>query len=240
MSIRRITLEEEMKKNPQLKLSDIQSLKEWCEKQSHLPKIEDSFLALFLHSNYYQMESTKRTIENYYTTRTHSSEFFCNRDPLEEKELRQAFKVSSIFRLNGVTKNGYKMIYRTFLDADPSHYIFKNDVKYGLMLLDMSFLMDGTNNGYVLICDASKLSFGHVIRMNPLEVKKCFYYIQEAAPVRLKAMHIINTPFAMRLFMRIAKPFIKQELMDMKAFPNTSRWTRYQTRWVEKQVLYKN
>lgn len=95
MSImKRITLEDEMKKNPQLKLSDIQLLREWCEKQPHLPKIEDSFLALFLHSNYYQMEPTKNTIENYYTTRTHLPELFCNRDPLGQKELRQAFKVS--------------------------------------------------------------------------------------------------------------------------------------------------
>lgn len=91
--MKRITLEEEMKKNSQLKLSDIQLLREWCEKQSHLPKIEDSFLALFLHSNYYQIEPTKNTIENYYTVRTHLPEFFCNRDPLGQKELRQAFKV---------------------------------------------------------------------------------------------------------------------------------------------------
>lgn len=92
--IKSITLEDEMKKNPQLKLSDIQSLREWYEKQPHLPKIEDSFLAMFLHSNYYRMEPTKNTIENYYTTRTHVPEFFSNRDPLGGKELRQAFKIA--------------------------------------------------------------------------------------------------------------------------------------------------
>lgn len=82
-----------MKKNPQLKLSDIESLREWCEKQPHLPKIEDNFLAMFLHSNYYRIQATKNTIENYYTTRTHVPEFFSNRDPLGDKELRQAFKI---------------------------------------------------------------------------------------------------------------------------------------------------
>lgn len=92
--IKSVTFEEEMRKNPQLKLSDIQSLREWCEKQPHLPKIEDFFLVLFLHRKYYQMEPTKNTIENYYTLRTHMPEFFCNRDPLEEKGLRQAFKVA--------------------------------------------------------------------------------------------------------------------------------------------------
>ncbi|XP_024888240.1 alpha-tocopherol transfer protein-like isoform X1 [Temnothorax curvispinosus] len=219
MSImKRITLEEEMKKNPQLKLSDIQSLREWCEKQPHLPKIEDSFLALFLHSNYYQMEPTKNTIENYYTTRTHLPEFFCNRDPLEEKKLQQAFKVTAILSLNGITKDGYKIIYGTYLDPDPSNYIFNDNAKYSTMLHDIYFLTDGTNNGYTYIVDASKLSFGHVARMSPLGLKKMLYYIQNAAPMRLKGIHVINAPSAMELFMNTAKPFMKKEIMDIIHF----------------------
>ncbi|XP_012529320.1 alpha-tocopherol transfer protein-like [Monomorium pharaonis] len=216
--IKGITLEEEMKKNPQLKLSDIQSLREWCEKQAHLPKIEDSFLALFLHSNYYQIEATKNTIENYYTTRTHLPEFFCNRDPFKEKELRQAFKVMGIFPLSGTTKDGYKMLYGTFLDADPSHYVFNDVAKYATMLMDTLFLTYGTNNGYVLIFDESKLSFGHVTRVNPLSAKKHLYYIQEAAPLRLKGIHLINSPPAMEMLMNIIKPFMKKELIDLIHF----------------------
>ncbi|XP_039304662.1 alpha-tocopherol transfer protein-like [Solenopsis invicta] len=216
--IRRVTLKEEMEKNPELKLSDIQSLKEWCEKQPHLPKIEDSFLALFLHSNYYQMEPTKNTIENYYTTRTHVSEIFCNRDPLEEKKLRQAFKVTTNFPLNGVTKDGYKIIYSTFLDGDSSHFNYNDYLKYVHMLYDIFLLTDGTNNGYVIVFDASKVSFGHVARTSPLASKKNFYYIQEASPIRLKGIHVINVLPAMEFFMNIIKPFIKKELINMIHF----------------------
>lgn len=92
-SIRYITLEEEMKKNPELKMSDIQILREWCEKQPHLPKIQDILLVIFLHSNYFQIEPTKNTIENYFTIRTHVPEFFSNRDLLKVKELQKAFQV---------------------------------------------------------------------------------------------------------------------------------------------------
>lgn len=35
---------------------------------------------LFLHSNYYKIEPTKITIDNYYTCRTHMSMFFGARD----------------------------------------------------------------------------------------------------------------------------------------------------------------
>lgn len=90
----RISYEEEKKKNPELKDSDVQILKDWCSKQPHLPKILDSEYALFLYSNYYRMEPAKNTIEAYYTSRTHLPEFFADRDPLSTKTLREAFKVT--------------------------------------------------------------------------------------------------------------------------------------------------
>ncbi|XP_011702188.1 PREDICTED: alpha-tocopherol transfer protein-like [Wasmannia auropunctata] len=217
-TIKSISLEEEMKKSPQLKLSDIQLLREWCEKQPHLPKIEDSFLALFLHSNYYQMESTKNTIENYYTVRTHSPEFFCNRDVLTEKGLRQTSKVMTAFPLEGTTKDGYRMIYGTILDPDPSLYDFNDSIKYFTMLCDMYILEDGIQDGYVYISDVSKTSFGHMTRMNPLGLKKHLYYIQEAVPLRLKEMHMINAPPAIELLMNMTKPFMKKELIDIMHF----------------------
>lgn len=88
------SVEEELKKNPQIKPSDIQILKEWCDKQQHLPRISEEFLILALHSNYYRMEAAKTTIENFFTARTHIVEFFSNRDPLGSKELRQAFNTA--------------------------------------------------------------------------------------------------------------------------------------------------
>lgn len=107
------------------------------------------------------------------------------------------------------------MIYETLLDVDPSHYIFNDNAKYALMLYDIFFLTDGTNNGYVTISDISQLSFGHAARMNPLGLKKLLYYIQEAAPLRLKGIHLINAPPAMELIMNMAKPFMKKEMIDL-------------------------
>lgn len=214
-TIKSITLEEEMKRNPQLKLSDIQSLKEWCEKQPHLPKIEDSFLAMFLHSNYYRMELTKNMIENYYTTRTHVPEFFSNRNPLGQKELRQTFKIAANLPLKGITKDGYRIMYSAFLDADSSLFIYNDNVKYFLMVCDVWLLTEDTDNGYIYFADASGLSFGHIARTSPLGLKKYLYYIQEAAPIRLVEIHVINAPPAMELLMNMVKPFMKKEMIDM-------------------------
>lgn len=93
LPVRYITLEEECKRNPKLKMSDVQILKDWMDKQPHLPKMQIIYFALFLHSNYYHLETTKKTIDNFFTTRTHLPEIFSNRDPIAWKGLRKAFTV---------------------------------------------------------------------------------------------------------------------------------------------------
>lgn len=89
-----VTLEEELKKNPELSRVDLESLREWCAKQPHLPEITDTELALFLHSNYYRIEPTKKTIDAYFTMRTHVPDFFINRDAEKDKEIQRTFNVS--------------------------------------------------------------------------------------------------------------------------------------------------
>lgn len=92
-SIDSVPFEEELKRNPELKEADVQMLREWCDKQPHLPKTSDSELALFLHSNYYRLEPTKTTIDTFFTVRSHVPEFFCNRDLINNKELKKSSNV---------------------------------------------------------------------------------------------------------------------------------------------------
>lgn len=86
-----LSVEEECKRNPELKMSDLELLKDWMNKQPHLPIIETFILIPFLHSNYYSIEPTKKMIEDFFTTTTHAPEIFSNRDAIACKELRKIF-----------------------------------------------------------------------------------------------------------------------------------------------------
>lgn len=83
------------------------------------------------------------------------------------------------------------------------------------MVCDVWLLTEDTDNGYIYFADASGLSFGHIARTSPLGLKKYLYYIQEAAPIRLVEIHVINAPPAMELLMNMVKPFMKKEMIDM-------------------------
>ncbi|XP_043266909.1 alpha-tocopherol transfer protein-like [Venturia canescens] len=210
-----ITLEEEFKKNAELKESDIRMLREWCSKQPHLPKIPDTKLALFLHSNYYRIEPTKSTIDTYYTVRTHVPEFFANLDPLGPKELRDAFKTAVYMPLEKTTHEGYKVIYGKLVDCEPSHYVYNDCTKFFNMVLDLWLHTEGTAKGHVILVDLEGIVFGHAGRLSPMGLKKFLYYLQEGLPVRLKGLHFMNSVPVMEIILGMMKPFMKKELMDM-------------------------
>ncbi|XP_011647507.1 uncharacterized protein LOC105433757 [Pogonomyrmex barbatus] len=213
--IKRITYEEEKKKNPELKDSDIQILKEWSMKQPHLPKILDIEYVLFLHSNYYRIEAAKNTIEDYYTSRTHMPEFFSDRDPLGTKQLREIFKVTAQITLSMPTKEGYKLVYSRLIDYEPSRFVYNDVMKYFSMVVDLWLYTEGTAEGHIIIIDMAGVTFAHAGRLSPIGIKKYLYYLQEGIPIRLKGLHFVNTNAVMDIILSMMKPFMKKELMNM-------------------------
>ncbi|EGI59704.1 PREDICTED: alpha-tocopherol transfer protein-like [Acromyrmex echinatior] len=213
-SIKLVSFEEELKKNPELKESDIQILREWCKKQTHLPKISDSELTLFLHSNYYQFEPTKTTIDVFFTVRTRIPEFFCNRD-LNVKAVKKVTETATVQILEGTTKEGYRIIYGSLIDGEPSNFVYSDIIKLFFMVIDLWLYTEGTCNGHILILDMKNMCLGHVARMNPITLKKFFYYLQDGLPVRLKAFHVMNVSPAVDIIFNTSKPFMKKQLLDM-------------------------
>ncbi|KAL7292793.1 hypothetical protein TKK_0013621 [Trichogramma kaykai] len=214
-SIKLIPLEEELKRNPELNLSDIKSLREWLNKQPHLPPMTDSELALFLHSNYYRLEPTKSTIDTFYSVRTHVPEFFDSRDPLNDPGLEQIMKVVLNMPLERSTKDGYRVIYGALQDFDASHYDYTLNMKLFAMVMDLWLYTEGTTKGQVIIIDLKGLVMGHLAHFSPMALKKFLYYLQEGLPVRLKGFHFFNTNPVMDLLMNIMRPFMKKELLDV-------------------------
>lgn len=91
--MKRASAAEEYTKNAEdLKREQVEDLENWCKQQPHLPEISEVEVIIFLHSNYYDMEATKKTIENYFTMRTSFTEFFNRRDVTTD-ELQEAVRV---------------------------------------------------------------------------------------------------------------------------------------------------
>ncbi|XP_058829855.1 alpha-tocopherol transfer protein-like isoform X1 [Topomyia yanbarensis] len=207
-------VENEYKKFPDLKREDVQKIREWMEKQPHLPKISELETVLFLHSNYFKMEATKQTIENYYTCRTHIPMFFANRDMLSAGT-KKAMNTIYGLAFPQQTHEGCVVFYGALKDFDPTNFDMAEIFKLIIYVTDLHFLEKGPAAGYRIVIDMKGVLFGHVARLGVLPIKHFLYYLQDAMPIRLKGLHFTNIVPFMDTILALLKPFMKKELLDI-------------------------
>nr|XP_022907105.1 alpha-tocopherol transfer protein-like [Onthophagus taurus] len=204
----------EYEKNKELNKDDVKYLTEWINKQPHLPKINELQLILFLHSCYYKLEPTKTCIENFYTVRGHCPEFFSKRNPKENH--KEVIDLVLYRPLELLTPNeGYKVIYARLINTDVDKYSFPTQVKAFDMASMLMLHLEGTHKGLIIVTDMQGATFAHLTKLNPLHLKKFFFYLQDCMPVRMKGLHFINIPSWIDKLMALIKPFMKKELLEV-------------------------
>ncbi|XP_065205554.1 alpha-tocopherol transfer protein-like [Planococcus citri] len=217
-SVHPVSAKEEYAKNPKLKKSDIDQLNEWVKSQSHLPPdITEEQLILFHHSCYYKMEDTKNCINIYYTLRIGTPEYFVRRD-VTHSSLQQALNVLEYGVFPVRDPNGYQIIFHRLKIFDASKYVFQDGVKLLSMAIDACLHVDGTAPGYIFLFDMRGVKLTHLTRLSLGALKKFFLYVQEGLPVRLKAIHVLNTKPLIDKIMILVRPFMKKELLNMIHF----------------------
>lgn len=70
-------------------------------------------------------------------------------------------------------------------------------------------------NGEIHIVDIANYTLRHIASMSLMVMRTYMNYLQEAYPVRLKAMHIINCPTHLNRMVAITRPFIREEVFKM-------------------------
>lgn len=101
------------------------------------------------------------------------------------------------------------------MDSSSANYVFSDHLKAWDMAVSLALAQEGTSVGHVMIADPGKLNFGHIAKMNLSLMRKYLFFIQEAFPVRIKAVHVINTNPLAEKVVSIAKPFLKKEIFDV-------------------------
>ncbi|KAL1130520.1 hypothetical protein AAG570_011766 [Ranatra chinensis] len=221
MSSTPVSLEEEYMKNPDLKKEDIETLKQWAQSQQNIPEIKEIQLILFHHSCYYNLEDTKSCIQIYYSLRMSTPDLFDNRC-LSQPELKKATEVLRYGAFPIKDPNGYQIMFHGLQDYDPSRYVLADALKVLFMGVEACTYVEGTVPGYIFLFDMTGVRLGHITRLSLTLLKKVLTYIQDAIPVRLKAIHIINTLPLIDKVMFLMKPFMKKELLKMIHFHSSN------------------
>lgn len=202
---------------PQGKTKELQKIRNWLLTQPHLPEISDDYIYVFLFSCYFSIERAKSAIEHYFSIRTNHPEIFSNRDA-EDPRVKHVRSLGHLWRLPKTTPEGYRIVMYSVRDNDPTKMVFGECVKTFCMFNDIVLSEDGIEEGYIVIFDMKGVQLGHLARVS-LPALRCFFlYIQEAHPVRIRGVHVLNTASWIHHIMRIIMPMVKSELLSLVKF----------------------
>lgn len=218
---------------------DVAAIKEWLEKQPHLPKdmgkekhsirflrnvvininkclmmADDGRLRTFLRGCKFSPEKVKQKLDMYYTMRNAVPEFFSNRD-MNRPELAQIMDIVDMPPLPGLTPNGRRVVCLRAVDKGNLPDNVADGMKLAMMIGDIRLLEEKVGvAGDVYILDASVASPVHFAKFTPALVKKFLVCVQEAYPVKLKEVHVINISPIVDTIVNFVKPFLKEKIRD--------------------------
>ncbi|XP_052129781.1 alpha-tocopherol transfer protein-like isoform X1 [Frankliniella occidentalis] len=218
----RWTAEEARKSIDDYKPETIEALQKWLQENPHYPPTSEESLILFAHSCYYDVEKTKACIDSCYNLKSATPEFFQKRDVDKYAEVRHILGVTDNAVFPTMTPSGYQIIFHRLSQYEPSKYVFADGVKVLNMTMESARCLTGPAKGYFILFDMTGVKLGHLTRLNLGLLKKFFMFIQEANPVRLKGIHVINTMPIVDKIMFLIKPFMKKELHSILHFYSSS------------------
>lgn len=215
-----VSVEDEMKRYPQLKLEDIKTIKEWMASNPHLPQVDDEVICQFIYACYFDIEQTKSTIEHFYTYKTSMPEFAKNWD-VTSPSVKDVGDNLYIVLLPGLDSEGNQVLVCKLNNMTPAQYVFGECIKWIMMTIFLCQLEEGIRPGYTIVYDADGFTMSHLFR-NPLgQVKNYILFGQNASNIRVTGIRFINSSTVIKKLISLAKPFLNQDVMKMLTIHTT-------------------
>ncbi|XP_041971974.1 alpha-tocopherol transfer protein-like [Aricia agestis] len=206
----RVELNEDVANNAR----DLAAIKDWLKKQPHLPDDwDDQPLMTFLRGCSFSLEKCKRKLDMYFTMRAACPEFFTNRD-VTSIELKDVIKSKLQGPpLPGITPNGRRVTICRGLAPSMTAQQINDTLKLALMIGDVRLIEEREGvAGDIYVLDGTMLGPSLLGRLSPTVIKKFMICVQEAYPVKLKEVHVINTSPIVERLVNFVKPYLKEKI----------------------------
>ncbi|KAL4717361.1 hypothetical protein ACJJTC_017248 [Scirpophaga incertulas] len=194
----------------------VEEFRTWANNQPHLPNnLEHRLVKRFLHGCYYDLAKTKTAFELFISIRESSPELLNDRDPLS----LHIQKVFSILHLAQIKISGNRKLWIWKLnDPGMKNFDCYQDAKMFFITTDMWLLFDEFyEDGDVVLMDTKDINSIMFLytKFSLSLARKMLKFQQEAIPVRLKEIHIVNAPTFINKLFSFIKPFLRKEITKM-------------------------
>ncbi|XP_037278875.2 alpha-tocopherol transfer protein-like isoform X1 [Rhipicephalus microplus] len=208
--------EEELGETSAKRKESLERLSELLEAEMEVNSQRDpAFLLRFLRVRKYDVESSLRTIRNYYRSRVISASSY--QELLPSKVPPAARNL--VMTLPDTDRHG-----RLILLCRPGIWV-PQELPYAdfhraclLCLEQMALNPVAQTSGIVLLVDYAEFTADKILSVNVGLVRKALGYVQDGMPMRLKAVHIVRQSYAFDMVFALFKPFIKAKMAERYRF----------------------
>nr|XP_018909281.1 PREDICTED: clavesin-2-like isoform X2 [Bemisia tabaci] len=198
-----------MEPSPAIIRESVKHIKEWLEKDPHLPNVEDEdWLETYFYNNKFSLEKTKAKLALYYSIKNEYPEIMKKRDPTTPASAR-ARKAMIVCYCRELTQNGYYLSYAKF-GPDPDLFNTNDIYKRLTMMSDAQHLEKHRRFSFAAIVDCQFLSYKHVLKTVP--TMPGMVNLVNAYTERIAEIHFISAPPFLRRSIELVKRYLPEKL----------------------------
>uniref|UniRef100_A0A1Y1LTY4 CRAL-TRIO domain-containing protein n=1 Tax=Photinus pyralis TaxID=7054 RepID=A0A1Y1LTY4_PHOPY len=196
-------------------IKDIEDVEGWLTTQTY-PKLTKEQIVAFLLSCHNDKSWAKNTIAANFALKSNRPDLFTDRT-LRNVSIQKILNVVHI-GVMPVRLNGSVIVVSQMVDTDYHNFDLIAYTKFILMGMETATLKADPPDGLIAILDSKGFGLMHLTCVKLDLVKWLLQYIQEGMPIKVTAVHIINTNTASEMALNLAKPFIKNEIKKTICF----------------------
>lgn len=195
-----------------------ESLGRLCQLIREAPSLDvpndEKFLLMFLRAKKYRVEDAFKVFQNYIRVRQDVPDFFRDLTPANAPLRKISHENHLVMTSADGDAHGRGVALLRIGAWNPTMCSLTDLIRGTLILASSCFYEDSSQiHGVAAIVDLEGLGFHHFRQLTPSLLIKLAHIMQDCAPIRLKALYIINYPSAFKALFEVVKPFIKQKLL---------------------------
>uniref|UniRef100_A0A1Y1KHP2 CRAL-TRIO domain-containing protein n=1 Tax=Photinus pyralis TaxID=7054 RepID=A0A1Y1KHP2_PHOPY len=187
--------------------ANIQSIKEWLASEN-LPRLSDELISQFLISTCHDVQMATVTIKNYFRIRQSTPEMF------SERHVEKMLQVGFYCVLPRRTADNCAIIVVKLRDGDARKFDFTEHLRLICMVLDLVVYEDPPD-GLISILDLQGSSLRHLTSISLRLAATFAAYVQDAIPLKVRAVHLINGGAVLHTLFTMFAPFLKAQVREM-------------------------
>ncbi|XP_015174061.1 PREDICTED: alpha-tocopherol transfer protein-like isoform X2 [Polistes dominula] len=219
----------ELRETPELQKESMERLRELLKAETDLkcPLENDAWLIRFLRPCKYYPESAAELVKNYYKFKIKHSSIYDDLKPSKETNIFQ----QNILTVLPTRDQHNRRILIIQLGKKWKHNQCSLDEIYkGCVLYLEAAMLEPTTQvaGAIVIFDMDGLSLPQTWQFTPPFAKRLVDLLQDAVPLRIKNLHIINQPYIFNMVFALFKPFLREKLKSRIIFHGSDRKSLHQ------------